>query len=129
MGVALSDPDARLASPFTIIDCKDDIADAEAIVAIIVQQQVEEIIIGLPISMDGTTSKQTEKTQDFAQKLSNHTNIPIQFRDERLTTVSARRLKRTTNTKKTKRKIRYDAMAATLILQGYLDEKYFTDDD
>lgn len=79
--------------------------------------------------MDGTTSKQTEKTQDFAQKLSNHTNIPIQFRDERLTTVSARRLKRTTNTKKTKRKIRYDAMAATLILQGYLDEKYFTDDD
>jgi len=124
IGVALSDPQGILASPFTIISCKDDRLDIEAITNIISQNQVEQIIVGLPRSMDGSIGKQAEKVKAFTQKLCEHTDVPVQFRDERLTTVSAKRLRQAVNRKKTREKVRHDAMAAALILQGYLDEAH-----
>ncbi len=124
IGVALSDPEGMLASPFTIIDCKDAVADVEAITGIISQQQVKQVIVGLPRLMDGSLGEQAEKVKAFTQKLCSHTEVPVEFRDERLTTVSAKRLMRDTNTRKAKKKVRHDAIAAALILQGYLDEKY-----
>ena len=120
--MALSDPGGILASPFTIIDHEDDRTTIEAIIDIVDRQQVKHIIVGLPRSMDGSLGKQAEKVEAFTQKLRNHTEIPAEFRDERLTTVSAKRLMQAANTKKTKRKARDDAVAAALILQGYLDE-------
>ena len=124
IGVALSDPEGILASPLTIINCKDDVADVEAITDIISQQQVRKVIVGLPRSMDGSLGKQAEKVKAFTQKLCSHTEASVEFRDERLTTVSAKRLMRGAHTKKTKSKARYDAIAAALILQGYLDEEH-----
>ena len=122
--MALSDPEGILASPFTIINCQDDIADVEAITDIISQQQVKQVIVGLPRSMDGSLGKQAEKVKAFTQKLCSHTEVPVEFRDERLTTVSAKRLMRAINTPKTGREAKYDAIAAALILQGYLDEEH-----
>jgi putative Holliday junction resolvase len=122
IGVALSDPLGITARPFTIIDRQDEAADIEAIVNIIAQQQVEHIIVGLPRLMDGSLGTQAEKVLAFAQKLGSYTEVPLEFRDERLTTVSAKRLRQTVATKKTKRRARDDAVAAALILQGYLDE-------
>jgi putative Holliday junction resolvase len=72
--------------------------------------------------MNGSIGQQAEKVKTFVQSLSNRTRISIELRDERLTTVSARRLIQESRTKKSKRKIRDDAVAAALILQGYLDE-------
>ena len=118
IGVAVSDPEGILASPFTIINRIDDAVDVEAITGIVDQQQVERIIVGLPRSMDGSLGKQAQKVEAFIQKLSSHTEIPVEFRDERLSTVSAKRLMQAANTKKT----RDDAIAAALILQGYLEE-------
>ena len=120
--MALSDPQGILASPFTIIQCRDETADIEAIVNIIRQNQVKQIIVGLPRSMNGSLGKQAEKVIAFTQKLGKHTEVPVEFRDERLTTVSAKRLMQAFNSKKTKHKARHDAVAAALILQGYLDE-------
>ena len=122
IGVALSDPGGILASPLTIITRGDERLDIEAIINIISQYQVEQIVVGLPYSMDGSLGKQAEKVQAFTQKLSSYTKIPVEFRDERLTTVAAKRLMHSVNTKKTRRKVRDDAIAAALILQGYLDE-------
>ena len=124
IGVALSDPQGILASPFTIINCKDEKADVEAIISIINQNQVRQIVVGLPRSMNGSLGKQAEKVKAFTQKLCSHTGVPVEFRDERLTTVSAKRLMQAANTKKAKSKAKYDAIAAALILQGYLDEKH-----
>ena len=124
IGVALSDPGGILASPFTIINRQDERLDIEAITNIISQKQVEQIIVGLPRSMDGSIGKQAEKVKAFTQKLCEHTDLPVQFRDERLTTVSAKRLRQAVNRKKTREKVRYDAIAAALILQGYLDEAH-----
>jgi len=72
--------------------------------------------------MDGSLGNQAEKVMAFVQELRNHTEVPVEFRDERLTTVSARRLMQSVNTRKSRKKARHDAIAAALILQGYLDE-------
>ena len=124
IGVALSDPLGLLASPFTIINRRDETTDIKAITDIISQYQVEQIIVGLPRSMDGSLGEQAGKVKDFTHKLRRHTDIPVEFRDERLTTLSARRLMQAAETKKNKRKTQDDAIAAALILQGYLDEVY-----
>lgn len=120
--MALSDPQGILASPFTIINRSDETEDVEAITNIINQHQVQQVIVGLPLSMDGSLGKQAEKVKAFTQKLCNFTEVNIEFRDERLSTVSAKRLMQGVNTKKSKKKTRHDAIAAALILQGYLDE-------
>ena len=122
IGVALSDPTAVLASPLTIINRQDDLADLETITSIINQYSVERVIVGLPRSMDGSIGKQAEKVQAFTQKLRQHTKVPVEFRDERLSTVSARRLMRASNTKRARKESRDDAIAAAIILQAYLDE-------
>ncbi len=124
IGVALSDPQGILASPFTIINRRDERADVKAIVAIVNEHQVEQIIVGLPRSMDGSIGKQAEKVKAFTQELGNHIRVPVEFRDERLSTVLANRLIREARTKKPRRETRDDAIAAAIILQGYLDERH-----
>jgi putative Holliday junction resolvase len=120
IGVAMSDPQGILASPHTIIRRTDESSGINAILAIIDQNQVGAVVVGLPLSLKGSIGSQAEKVQGFAQELSAHTKVPIEYRDERLTTVEAQRLMRMT---KKGRKDRDDAVAAALILQEYLDEK------
>jgi putative Holliday junction resolvase len=121
IGVALSDPQGILASPLTIITCRDRTADIEAITDIIRQNQVVRVIVGLPRSMNGSLGRQAEKVKDFVRSLSGQIKIPVEFRDERLSSVSARRLIRDT---RQKRAGHDDAIAAALVLQMYLDEKH-----
>ena len=120
--MALSDAEGILASPFTIISCEDDMIAIGAIIDIVNQQQVKQVVVGLPRSMDGSLGKQAEKVEAFTQRLRRHTEVPVEFRDERLTTVSAKRLMQSVDTKKSRKKARDDAIAAALILQAYLDE-------
>jgi putative Holliday junction resolvase len=122
VGVALSDPGGILATPFTVIERTDDSRDIKKIADIINKEQVGQVIVGLPLSMDGTLSGQAEKTSYFAQKLAEYIKVPLEYRDERLTTVMAQRLKRASGGKKGRGKTRYDSQAAALILQSYLDE-------
>lgn len=121
IGLALSDPMGVLASPLTIIDGSDETAAVKAIADIIEQHQVGQIIVGLPRSMDGSVGRQAEKVKAFVEKLRNHTEVPVEFRDERLSTVSAKRLMLMVG-KPVKSGV--DAVAAALILQSYLDEAY-----
>lgn len=122
IGVALSDPGGILASPLTIIDRDIEAQAIEAIRDIIRDRDVARIIVGLPILMSGKIGLQAEKVQAFVAELRQQTATPIELRDERLTTVTAVRLKQASSPRKVKRKTRYDAMAAAIILQEYLDE-------
>lgn len=110
-----------MASPFTIINRSDKAADIQAIVGVIRQYQVERVIAGLPRSMNGSLGRQVEKVRAFVQELSEHIEVPIDFRDERLSTVAARRLMQASGGRKSGKKAS-DAIAAALILQSYLDE-------
>ena len=121
IGVALSDPSAKLASPLTILKRSDDIADMEAIVSIIEQHDVGLVVVGLPRMLNGSLGIQAQKVEAFTRQLQDRIDIPVEFRDERLTTVSAHRLMRASGIKKSRRK-RDDAIAAAVILQAFLDE-------
>ncbi len=122
IGVAVSDPGGILANPLVIIERRDDERDIQAIKNIVQQYEIGRIVAGLPLSLDGTIGPQAEKVRSFIDKLKEQSSVPVEMRDERLTTVSARRFMREANPKKRKVKRRDDAFAAALILQGYLDE-------
>jgi putative Holliday junction resolvase len=123
IGVALSDPDGVLASPLTAINRKEESLDVKAITDIVDQQGVSFIVVGLPRSLDGSLGWQVSKVKEFVRKLSGHIKVPVYYRDERLTTVMARRLKRISGRKGGRGKKSDDAQAAALILQNYLDEE------
>jgi putative Holliday junction resolvase len=123
IGLALSDPGGILASPLTIIEHTTELQDIEAILKIAKEREVERIIVGLPRLMNGDIGPQAQKVQTFVEAIRSHTQIPIEYRDERLTTVTAQRLKQETSSKKKNRNLRYDAMAAAVILQDYLEEQ------
>ncbi len=120
IGVALSDPLGIIATPLTIITRQDIAADVKAITDIANKNEVGLIIVGLPFSMDGTLGTQAEKVREFVGHLTHQTAIPLEYRDERLSTVVAKRILQ--ETRKTNRDTRYDAAAAALILQGYLED-------
>ena len=119
IGVALSDPLGIMATPLTIVTRQNSEADMATMLGIIRQHDVSRIIIGLPLSMDGSHGPQAQKVRDFAAELGRHTDLPLEFEDERLSTVVAKRLVQTA--RKTDRSTRYDAAAAALILQSHLD--------
>ena len=123
IGLALSDSGGILASPLTIIEHTTELQDIEAILKIAQAREAERIIVGLPRLMNGDIGPQAQKVQAFAETMRAHTQIPIEYRDERLTTVTAQRLKQETGSRNKKRIIRYDAMAAAVILQDYLEEQ------
>jgi putative Holliday junction resolvase len=120
IGVALSDPLGIMASPLTIISRQDNEADMQALIDIVRKNDVGRIIIGLPLSMDGTVGIQAEKVREFTTELCRHTDLPVEFKDERLSTVLAKRIVQAV--RKTNRGTRYDSAAAALILQSYLDD-------
>ena len=122
VGVALSDETSVLATPLVVLDRKDSSVEAQTIVDIVNKRGVTQIVIGLPRSMNGTLGTQAERVREFARDLASLTDVPIDFRDERLTTVSARRVIRDAPTKKTRMKTRDDDIAAAIVLQSYLDE-------
>jgi putative Holliday junction resolvase len=109
-----------LASPVSIISRQEEEKDIRAVLDIVRDKDVGRIIIGLPYNMDGSLGNQAEKVRQFAKALGRHTDIPIEFRDEKLSTWEAKEKLRGTG--KTDAKTRYDAAAAAVILQGYLDE-------
>jgi len=121
IGVALSDPLGIMATPMTIILRIEEYKDIIELLDIAADNDVGRIVIGLPISMDGSLGQQAEKVKAFAIELAKNTAIPIEFKDERLSTVVAKDLVR--KARKTDRKTRYDAAAAALILQSYLDDR------
>ncbi len=123
IGLALSDSGGILASPLTIIEHTTELQDIEAILKIAKEREAERIVVGLPRLMNGDIGPQAQKVQAFAEAMRTHTQLPLEYRDERLTTVEAQRLKHETGSRKKNRNIRYDAMAAAVILQDYLEEQ------
>ena len=120
IGVALSDPGGILASPFTVIERREEAHAIKAIGDMIREQGVGVVVVGLPRSLDGSLGKQAERVGEFTRRLGEEVEVPLKYRDERLTTVMAQRLKRASGGKK--KKSGDDAQAAAIILQGYLDE-------
>ncbi|WP_080610750.1 Holliday junction resolvase RuvX [Dehalococcoides mccartyi] len=120
IGAALSDPLRILAYPLVILRRDDDTKTLENIESLVKTHQPDLLIIGLPISLNGTIGPQAEKVKSFSELLSRHLNIEIIYRDERFSTDEARR--KMNDSGKNNKTVRDDAAAAAVILQDYLDE-------
>lgn len=121
IGVAVSDLMGLTAQGVTTIKRIGKKKDIEAIKQIIAEKQVNKIVSGLPKNMNGTVGTQGEKVQKFCELLKEETNLPIEFWDERLSTVAAERSLIEGNVRRENRKKVIDMLAAVIILQGYLD--------
>ena len=123
IGVAVSDLMGLTAQGVTTIKRVGKKKDIEAIKQIIAEKQVNKIVSGLPKNMNGTVGPEGEKVQKFCELLKEETNLPIEFWDERLSTVAAERSLIEGNVRRENRKKVIDMLAAVIILQGYLDSK------
>lgn len=119
IGVAISTPEGGLAIPLRIIDAQDDEADARAIIELARSENVALVIIGHPLSMDGTVGPQARKVEAFAKILQETSSLQIELCDERLSTAQARR----SPSPPSKRRVPVDDVAASIILQSYLDRQ------
>lgn len=151
IGVAISDATQFLASPYTTLHVSRDEAQTwAAIQHLIAETEASALVVGLPISLDGQIHTQGERVQAFAERLREHIAIPITFWDERLSTVEAERLltdrgqrrssqssqggrghsgqggQRRPHKKRRRNEQEIDALAATVILQEYLDNQRST---
>ena len=91
--------------------------------ALILENEVTEIVLGLPKNMNATEGERVELTMDFKEKLERRTGLPVHLWDERLTTVAADKAMMEAGIRRENRKDYVDMIAATLILQGYLDRR------
>lgn len=121
IGVAVSDLMKITAQGVKTIKRQGINKDLEEIEKIIKEKDVEKIIIGFPKNMNGTVGPQGEKVIKFCEKLKKKVNISIELWDERLTTVAAQRSLLEADVSRQKRKKVIDMIAATFILQSYLD--------
>lgn len=126
VGVAISDSLLLTAQGVEIIRRKEENKLRQTLARIeelIVENEVEEIVLGLPKNMNDTEGVRVELTKEFKDKLERRNGLPVYFWDERLTTVAADKAMMEAGIRRENRKDYVDMIAATLILQGYLDRR------
>ena len=121
IGLALSDLGLRIASPLQTIRRTKFRNDAARLLELCAEHRIGDLVIGLPINMDGSEGPRAQATRAFVRNLAAHTKLPIAFWDERLSTAAAERAMIDADLSRAKRAARIDAAAASFILQGALD--------
>lgn len=122
IGVAISDLLQLTAQGLTTIRRESKVKDYDALKGIIDEYDIKKIVVGLPKNMNNTIGPQGEKTMKFAEKIKNKYDVEIIYEDERLTTMAAEKMLISGEVRREKRKTVIDKVAATYILQLYLDK-------
>ena len=122
-GIAISDPTGLLTGFSTTINAYRPEAVAEQVASLCREHGVEELVLGHPINMDGTRGPRSEKAQAMAELLRAATGLPVTLWDERRTTIEAHQILHAGGKRMKQHKSSVDAVAATLILEGYLAKK------
>ena len=120
-GLAICDPSETFTSPLAVLQTDSNLQ--EKIIEAIVANQVESVVIGLPINMDDTIGPQAKIVQTFAAQLEKNIDIPIIFQDERLSSFAANEKIAAAEFTRKKKKKRLDAIAAAEILRFFLESK------
>ncbi|MHC4445820.1 MAG: Holliday junction resolvase RuvX [Planctomycetota bacterium] len=120
-GLAICDHAETIASPLAVIQGQKDLL--KKIADVVEAENVEAVVLGLPLNMDDSQGPQAKLIFKFADKLKEHLNIPIHFQDERLSTFSAEEKLAAADFTRGKKKKRLDAIAAAEILEAFLEQK------
>ena len=121
VGVAVSDELGVTAQGIGVITRVGGRRDLEALAALLAPYAPTRLLVGLPLNMNGSEGPQAAKVRAFAEKAAAHLALPVEFWDERLTTVAAERALLEADVSRRRRREVIDQVAATLILQAYLD--------
>lgn len=122
LGIAISDASGIIASSYGIIRHNEEYDMLiDRIRDLVIEKKVDEIVLGLPKNMNNTLGEKAKLSYEFKKKLEDKLNIKVHLVDERLTTKQATDLLILNDTSRKKRKKVIDSMAATIILQSYLD--------
>ena len=122
-GIAISDPTGFMAGYTTTINAYRAEVVVEQICALVKEYGVEELVLGYPKNMDGTLGPRAEKAAAMSELLKEATSLPVVLWDERRTTIDAHQILMSSGKNAKQRKKVVDAVAATLILEGYLTFK------
>lgn len=125
IGVATSES-GLIASPHAVIQVTKKEQVVREVLRYIAEIDAEKMVIGLPLQLNGKEGIEANRARDFAADLANYTDVPIEFMDERLTSVEAERMMQLEGVRRDKRKATIDARAAAIILQTYLDRERYT---
>ena len=123
IGVATSDIMEIIASAYESYRRKNTDADVNYIAQLVNNLNAGLVVIGLPLKMDGTEGQSVEMAKNFGEELAKVVSVPICYQDERLSTVTAQKILIESGMRREKRKDKVDSLAATIILQTYLDKK------
>jgi putative Holliday junction resolvase len=124
IGVAVSDATCTIASPVEYIDVK--LTDHEQRIRdLCTEWQISEVVIGLPLSLDGTEGPAAARSRDFGSRVEEFTGVSVRYHDERFTTVTAERALLEGGVKRRTRTTKRDQIAAALMLQGFLDRRSY----
>lgn len=121
IGLAVCDRDRVLASPYDQYTRRTPAKDAEFFRQLVAAEQIVGLVVGLPLNMDGTEGPKAKAYREYGHWLAGVLGLPVAFMDERLTTHAAAGMLMDAGLKRQKRKEKLDKLAATLILQAYLD--------
>lgn len=120
-GVSISDPTGFLAGSPQVISTWNTETLLDELTALAHREKIEEIVLGLPKNMDASQGERAEKCRNFGVMLEARTGLPVIYWDERRTTIEAHAILHASGKKQKKHRKTVDAVAASLILQGYLD--------
>ncbi len=121
IGVAVSDIMGWTAQGITTVKRSDPDSDVAEIKKLIDEFEAEQVMIGLPLNMNGSAGPSVDMVRQFGDQLEAEISIPIVYRDERMSTMAAERYLLEGDVSRKKRKKVIDKMAAVFVLQGYLD--------
>lgn len=121
LGFAISDELEIVATPLAVYTRKKKGDDVTAVLRMCRERNIERIVVGHPLNMDGSSGPAVQKVDDFAARLREQTDIEIEFWDERMSTMSAERVLIEGDMRRERRKQVIDKLAAQIILQNYLD--------
>lgn len=123
IGVAVCDEEERLAFPLTVIERRGAARDFAEIDRLLKQERAGLLVVGLPLSLDGSIGPQARLVQEFVQRLEQQADVPVETWDERLSSAEAERHLLAMDESRERRRQRRDAVAAAIILQSYLDSR------
>ena len=124
IGVAVSDDAGALASPIEVLDrCGDEAGDHRRLGEIVAEYDVEVVVVGLPLSLDGSDGPAAVEYRAEAERLSDHLSVPVETYDERFTTVTAEQQLRQAGVPGRAQRAVIDKVAAAVLLQAWLDAR------
>ena len=123
VGLALSDPTGTIATPLATVDALPAAGLVSRLADVARSHDVQRLVVGLPRRLDGSHGPEATAARRTAEDLRRAAGIPVDLVDERMTTVAAERALLSGGMKRDRRKAHIDQVAATLLLQGYLDGK------